>query len=73
MNLRSFEGKKVRLIDVDGNAFEGYASDYIFPEDNVPEEIEAIILDYPVKNNNYKFEYPVEFTAPEIKSIEVIE
>ena len=73
MDLRSFEGKKVRLIDIDGDVFEGYASDYIFPEDNFPEEVEAIILDYPVKNGSYKFEYPVEFTAPEIKSIEVIE
>ena len=72
MDLRSFEGKKVRLIDIDGDVFEGYASDYIFPEDNVPEEVEAIVLDYPVKNNNHKFDYPVEFAAPEIKSIEII-
>ena len=72
VDRNGFEGEKVRLIDVDGDVFEGYASDYIFPEDNVPEEVEAIVLDYPVKNNNCKFDYPVEFAAPEIKSIEIL-
>lgn len=71
-DLRKFEGKSVRLTDVDGDVFEGYASDYVFPEDNVPEEIEAIILDYPVRSDGYRYKNPVEFTAPEIKSIEII-
>lgn len=74
MNLRSYEGKNVRLTDTDGEVFEGYAADYIFAEDNVPEEVEAIVLDYPIrKSDGHKFESPVEFTATEIKSIEVIE
>ena len=44
MNLRSFEGKNVRITDIDGKVFEGYAADYIFAEDNEPEEVEAIVL-----------------------------
>lgn len=74
MNLRFYEGKNVRLTDTDGKNYEGYAADYIFAEDNVPEEIEAIILDYPIrKSDGYRYENPVEFTAAEIKSIEAIE
>lgn len=72
MNLRSFEGKNVRLTDIDGKVFEGYAADYIFAEDNEPEEVEAIVLDYPIRDDGFKYENPVEFTAPEIKSIEII-
>ena len=73
MNLRSFEGKNVRLTDNEGEIFEGYAADYIFAEDNVPEEIEALVLDYPVrKSDSYKYKNPVEFRASEIKAIEVI-
>lgn len=72
MNLQSFEGKNVRLTDIDGKVFEGYAADYIFAEDNEPEEVEAIVLDYPIRDDGFKYENPVEFTAPEIKSIEII-
>ena len=72
MNLRSFEGKNVRLTDIDGKVFEGYAADYIFAEDNEPEEVEAIVLDYPLRDDGFKYENPVEFTAPEIKNIEII-
>lgn len=73
MNLRSFEGKNVRLTDSEGEIFEGYAADYIFPEDNVPEEIEALVLDYPVrKSDGYKYENPVEFKVTEIKTIEIM-
>lgn len=72
MNLRSFEGKNVRLTDIDGKVFEGYAADYIFAEDNEPEEVEAIVLDYPIRDDGFKYENPVEFTAPEIKNIEII-
>ena len=72
MNLRSFEGKNVRITDIDGKVFEGYAADYIFAEDNEPEEVEAIVLDYPLRDDGFKYENPVEFTAPEIKNIEII-
>ena len=74
MNLRYYEGKDVRLTNTDGEIFEGYAADYIFAEDNVPEEVEAIVIDYPIrKSDGYKYRNPVEFTAPKIKSIEVLE
>lgn len=73
MNLRFYEGKNVRLTDIGGEIFEGYASDYIFADDNVPKEVEAIILDYPIrKSDGFTYKNPVEFTAPEIKSIEEI-
>lgn len=73
MNLRSYEGKNVKLIDIDGEIYEGYAADYIFADDNEPVEVEAIVLDYPVrKSDGYKYENPIEFTRPEIKSIEVL-
>lgn len=73
MKLRLYEGKNVRLTDIDGEVFEGYASDYIFAEDNVPKEVEAIVLDYPIrKSDGHRYENPVEFTAPEIKSIVVL-
>lgn len=73
MNLRFFEGKNVKLTDDEGREYKGYVGDYIFAEDNVPEEIEAIVLDYPIRDDGFKYNNPVEFTAPEIKSIEVIE
>lgn len=73
MNLRCFEGKNVRLIDTDGEIFEGYVSAYIFAEDNVPKEVESIVLDYPIrKSDGYKYENPIEFTASEIKTIEIL-
>lgn len=73
MNLRYFEGKNVRLIDNEGKIFEGYAADYIFPEDNVPEEIEALVLDYPVRiSDGYKYKNPVEFKVTEITNIEIL-
>lgn len=72
MSLREFEHKYVRLIDTDGDGFEGYAGDYIFPEDNDP-EIEGIVLDYPIRDDGFKYDNPVEFSAAEIRSIEIIE
>ena len=65
MSLRKFAGKKIRLVDKDGDIFEGVVGDYIWPDDNDP-EIEAIIIDNP------KYPNPMEFNAEEIKSIEII-
>lgn len=73
MNLRKFEGENVRIVCTDDEVFEGYASIYIFADDNEP-EVEAIVLDCPIrKSDGYKLPNLTEFTAPEIKSIEVIE
>lgn len=73
VKLRTLEGKKIRLTDFDDNVFEGYVGDYIYPDDNEPEGIEGIVLDYPIrKSDNYKYENLIEFDAPDIKSIEII-
>ncbi len=73
MDLRSYEGKNVRIIDIDEEIFEGYAADYIFAEDNAPEEVEALVLEDVVrKSDGYKYENLIEFTAPEIKSIKAL-
>lgn len=72
MNLKKMPGKKVRIVDAKGLVYEGKVSDYIYPDDNEP-EVESIIVDYPTRNDGYKYENPVEFTAPEIKSIEILE
>lgn len=72
MELYRFEGKRVRLIDTENEEFEGVVGDYIYPEDNEPEGVEGIILDYPVRGDGRKYSNPVQFNAPEIKSIELI-
>lgn len=67
MNLRKFEGKRIRLTNVESEVFEGRVEDYTYPEDNEPEGVESITLyDCPQRN------YPVEFYAPDIRSIEII-
>lgn len=69
MLSQELEGKKVRIVDIDGKIFEGIVGDYIPPEDNEPEGISAIDLE----------ECPqcpgelVGFNEDEIQSIEVIE
>nr|WP_325302755.1 hypothetical protein [uncultured Dysosmobacter sp.] len=73
IELSTLEGKKVRLISKSGRSYEGVVGDYIYPEDNAPEEIEAIIIDKPSRDDGFVYKSPVEFTAPEIKSIEIIE
>ena len=45
MNLREYEGKKVRIITSDGKRYSGRMTDYISPDDNEPEGVESIILD----------------------------
>ncbi|MCD8158978.1 MAG: hypothetical protein LUD77_08810 [Clostridiales bacterium] len=70
MNLRSFEGENVRLMTIDGEIFEGKATDYIFPEDNEPEGIESLIVK-PFSGFRMAGHY-VEFPREEIKSIELI-
>lgn len=72
IELRKLEGETVRLTDIDGDVFEGYVGDYIFPEDNEPEGVESIVLDYPVKNGKTKTHGLIEFYAHDIESIEII-
>ena len=70
MNLIEYEGKKVRFIYREKIVWEGNVSEFIYPEDNEPEEIESIIMICKVGR------FPgrsIEFTAPEIESIKVLE
>lgn len=72
--LRFYEGKNVVLETMDDETYTGYAEDYIFAEDNVPDEVEALVLNYPVrKSDGYKYKNPVEFTANEIKAVRVLD
>lgn len=41
---QSLEGKRVEIIDTDGELHEGLVADYIYPEDNEPEGVAAIDL-----------------------------
>ena len=43
MTLKSFYGKTVTIVDVNGQTFSGFVDDYFFPEDNENGE-ESIIL-----------------------------
>lgn len=67
MNLRKYEGEYVRLHTTDGEVYEGYVSDYIFPEDNEPEEVESLVLEIPGR------EYLTEFPGREIELVEIID
>lgn len=67
-----YEGKRVCLTDIDGDVFEGVVGDYIYPEDNEPEGVDAIVLDCATKNGWYEYKNPVQFNANEIESIEIV-
>ncbi|WP_062353302.1 hypothetical protein [Bacillus kwashiorkori] len=67
MNLREYVGKKIRLMDVDGQVFEGKCTDYTQALDNEP-EIESIGIET-VSGADYSY----EIYENEIKSIEIIE
>lgn len=67
MNLRDYEGEQVRIIDTSGREFIGKIGEYIYPDDNEP-EVEAVIL-----YNRKRYSNPIQFNAPDIKSIEILE
>lgn len=62
MKLKSFYGKKIHIIDNEGNEFVGTINDYIFPEDNENHK-ESIIVD--LENGE-----AWEFYENDIKTIE---
>lgn len=68
---QALEGEKVRLIHIHGDVFEGRVGDYIYPEDNEPEGIAAIDIDYPLRNGK-KVNAIIGFNENEIASIEII-
>lgn len=65
MKLIDYEGKRVKIIAMNGKKFEGKVTDYVYPEDNDP-EIESIIIEDILSGT------AVEFPENDIKSIEVI-
>lgn len=65
---QALEGKKVRIICMDGDVFEGIVADYIYPEDNEPEGIAAIdVYNSPQRPGQW-----LGFNEDEIRAIEVI-
>lgn len=70
IDLKKLVGSKVRIIDIDDITYEGIVDECIDAEDNVPEEIEAIILtDLLRLDDGKKFNNPIEFKATEIKCV----
>ena len=69
MKLIEYEGKKVRIVDVDGDKFEGTVSDYIYPDED-DTGLESIVINCTKgpMSGNY-----VEFWEKDIKTIEVIQ
>lgn len=63
MILKSYYGKKVTVVDVNGQVFTGKVDEYFFPEDNDNGK-ESIIL----KTTDNEF---VEFTDDTIEKITV--
>ena len=61
LSLRSFFGKKVTIIDENGNVFFGTVDDYFYPEDNDDGE-ESIVL-------SISDSEPIEFRRASIEKI----
>ena len=69
-NLKELVGSKVRIVGIDEITYEGVVDEYIAAEDNVPEEIEAIILSDLLRlDDGKKFNNLIEFKATEIISV----
>lgn len=68
MNLKQYDGKNVRIVDIEGEIFEGHVTDYIYPDED-DTGLESIIIDCTKGKLNGK---GVEFWEKDIKSIEVI-
>lgn len=64
MSLKSYYGKKVTIVDVNGQIFSGIVDDYFFPDDN-EHGLESIIVKVD-KNDVY------EFTEETIEEITII-
>ena len=65
---KTLEGKKIRLVCMDEEVFEGVVSDYIYPEDNEPEGVASIDIDNCPQRNGGS----VSFYETEIKSFSII-
>lgn len=61
MNLKKYIDKEILLTDEESKEFKGFVTDYVFPEDNEPEE-ESIIIETSDGKS-------IEFRKSEIKEI----
>ena len=68
MKLKQLYGKRVRIVDIDGELFEGIVTDYIYPGDD-DTELESIIIDCEKGKLAGK---SVEFWERDIQSIKEI-
>lgn len=68
MLSQMLEGKRIKLTDTENEIFEGFVSDYIYPDDNEPEGIAGICLeDCPQRPGQW-----IGFNETDIKSIEIV-
>lgn len=73
IDLKTLVGKRIQLIDMDGDTFIGQVCDYFFPDDNPPDFTEeAIAVHNPIKNSRISYANPVVFNASEIKKVEIL-
>jgi hypothetical protein len=70
MELHKYHGEYVRIIDVDNCLWEGQAELYIDAYYDEPDDIDAIVIRC---EKGKLVGNLVEFTEPEIKSIEIID
>lgn len=66
---KNLEGRKIRIIDIDGEIFEGDVTDYFYPEDNEPKGVAGIAID----NCPQRPDMWIGFNENEIKSIEILD
>lgn len=64
---QSLEGRKIKIVYLDGEVLTGKVLDYIYPEDNEPEGVAGLTVDCPQRD------YLLGINENEIESIEVIE
>lgn len=68
MELKKYEGKKVKIVDVDDIVFEGTVTDYIYPDEDET-GLESIIIKCskgPLHGQS------VEFWEKDIKEIDIL-
>lgn len=68
ISYMTFSGKIIRIVDIDGETFEGRVTDYIYPGDD-DTELESIIIDCTKGKLAGK---SVEFWERDIISIKII-
>ena len=64
--LKQYLGRNVRLTADNNHTYIGKVGDFIEGKYNEPSFEDCIILDYPVRDDGKKEEYPVQFNKSEI-------